>query len=90
MKNKTNDTRYPYTYACDLIRMLVGYNNKGTKLSRSDASSIRSFFSDILELNDYEVASKLANYYLENEEKITEKATKEALSSLFLFNSKEE
>ena len=39
--NNQNDSRYPFTYSCDLIRAWAGHNENGTKLSRSDASTIR-------------------------------------------------
>ncbi len=38
----TTDTRYPYTYAADYVRILAGYRDYDPKLSRSDASLIYS------------------------------------------------
>lgn len=71
---RTKDQRYPYTYACDLIRSLAGYEEKGTKISYADASNIRHRISSILEMSDEDVAKKLADYFLENEEILTDKA----------------
>jgi hypothetical protein len=76
MKNK-EDSRYPYTYACDLIRMLAGYNSAGTKLSRADASHIRSKIAEIIGIPDEELANKLADYMLENEDAIVDGALEE-------------
>ena len=75
MEEKT-DNRYPYTYACDLIRIRAGYGNSGTKLSRSDASQIRELFSKVLNIPDVEVANKLADYFKKNEEQLAEEAIK--------------
>jgi len=56
----TRDTRYPYTYACDLLREAAGL-----ELSRSGASKIRQLIADVLCLDDEQVAQKLAERYLE-------------------------
>ena len=64
------DTRYPYTYACDYIRSLAGYDGHGAKLSRSDASQIRHGIAEALKLDDAELAERLADYYKEHEERI--------------------
>src|SRR4030042_6668640 len=69
---KIVDSRYPYTYACDLIRAKAGYNSTGAKLSRSDASQIRELISTILKIDDGELAKKLADYYLANRKPIDE------------------
>ncbi len=59
---KKTDSRYPYTYACDFIRALAGYNSGGsTKLSRADASGIRSGIADALGMEDELLANKLAD-----------------------------
>ena len=71
------DSRYPYTYACDLIRSKGGYGDNGTNLSRSDASQIMHLFSGVLGINEVELANKLANYYLKNQETITSESVKE-------------
>lgn len=55
------DSGYPYTYACDYIRSLAGYNKEGTKLSRSDASQIRSKIAEIIGMEDEELAESLAD-----------------------------
>lgn len=73
----TEDTRYPYTYACDLIRTMVGFSRDGTKLSRSDASQIRRGIAEVLDMNDYDLAIKLADHYKSNEAAITEKSVAE-------------
>lgn len=68
----TTDTRYPYTYAADYVRSLAGYGEHGTKLSRADASQIRSGIAKALGMEDVELANKLADYYKANEDAITE------------------
>ena len=67
----TQDSRYPYTYACDLIRTKGGYDSTGTRLSRSNASQIRQLFAKVLDIPDDELARKLADYYLSNQEGVT-------------------
>lgn len=57
-------SRYPYTYACDFIRSLAGYNKTGTKISRADASIIRSTIAKILGIDDKYLAEKLADEQL--------------------------
>ena len=82
MKNK--DNRYPYTYACDLIRSVVGYNPKpplGTKLSRSDASKIIQALAVISKVDHGAFAAKLADYYLEHESDITNVSVEEFLKT---------
>jgi hypothetical protein len=78
---ETKDTRYPYTYACDLIRGIAGYGPTGTKLSRGDASQIRSKMAEILEMPDEVLAAKLADYYLKNQEELTDTGVKEFMAA---------
>ncbi len=73
----TKDTRYPYTYACDYIRGLCGYGESGTKISRSDASSIQNGIAKVIGMDDEELARKLADHYKANEDQITNETTKE-------------
>lgn len=79
------DTRYPYTYACDLIRHWAGCNEHGTKLSRLDASQISSRIAEILGIDDEVVSKKLADYYLANEEALTQQGVEEVLNKLSIF-----
>lgn len=81
-KDKENDGRYPYTYAADLIRHWAGCGERGMKISRSDASKIRRGISGILGMDDDELANKLADYYLDNQEEITQEGIKELLPIL--------
>jgi len=62
------DSRYPYTYACDYIRMAGPVGPEGVVLSRSDASQIRQRIADALGMDDNELACKLADAQLVNEE----------------------
>ena len=71
---EARDGRYPYTYACDYLRSLAGYGEHGTKLSRSDASQIRSGIAAAIGMDDDELARKLADYYKANEDEISEKS----------------
>lgn len=60
------DPRYPYTYACDYIREIVGMGDDGsTKISRADASQIRVVLADIAGLDDEEMAKRIADRFLE-------------------------
>ena len=67
-KDMADDTRYPYTYAADYVR-----SSAPGKLSRSDASQIRSAIALAIGIDDAELARKLADYYKANEAAITEK-----------------
>jgi hypothetical protein len=62
------DTRYPYTYAVDLIREAANSGCAGhpVSLSRSEASSIRMMISSVLGMDDAELARKLADHYLKH------------------------
>jgi len=71
------DSRYPYTYACDYIRSLAGYDSEGTKISRSDASFIYSGIAKAIGMNDAELAMLLADYYKKNEDAIVEKSIRD-------------
>ena len=76
------DSRYPYTYAADFVRSIAGYGDSGTKLSRGDASAIRSRLCEILKLDDAAVAIALADHYLANRKEIEEKGTAQMLSAI--------
>ena len=78
----TTDSRHPYTYAADYVRSLVGQG----KLSRADASAIRSGIATALGVEDVSLACKLADYYLKHQNEITEKFCTEFLSTFTLGN----
>lgn len=59
--------RYPYTHACDYIRTASPWGKSGCILSRSDASQIRQLISLALDMDDKEVAEKLADTFLKYE-----------------------
>jgi hypothetical protein len=63
----TDDSRYPYTYSCDMIRKLGGYVDGSTRLSRSDASQIRQGIAQIIGVSDKNLACVIADFYLANE-----------------------
>ena len=58
------DQRYPYTYACDFIRVLGPINKSGVVLSRGDATMIRSGMADAMSMDDRIVAEMLADAQL--------------------------
>lgn len=64
-------SRYPYTYACDYLRTYGGHGAQGTNLSRGDASQIMQAIAAALGMPDHhELACKIADFYIENEEKV--------------------
>ncbi len=60
------DSRYPYTYAADFIRSYGPVNAEGVVLNRSDASKIREAVAKALGIDDEELAKKLADAELVN------------------------
>lgn len=56
-------SRYPYTIACDAIRMAAvdPHCEEGPKLSRSEASAIRSFIAKCIDMPDDELARRIAD-----------------------------
>jgi len=60
------DSRYPYTYAADFIRSYGPFSAEGVVLSRSDASKIREAIAKALGIDDEELAKKLADAELAN------------------------
>lgn len=59
-------SRYPYTIACDAIRVSVysedDWAHRGTSISRADASRIRQFIAAAIGMDDEELARKIADY----------------------------
>ena len=70
MNKYHTDNRYSYTYACDYIRAIAGYNKNGAKLSRADASKIRQGVAKALNMQDENLACTLADYYQKHSEEI--------------------
>lgn len=89
MAKQDTDTRYPYTYACDLIRSVSGHTEAGCGLSRSSASRIRELIAKAIGMPDEELAKKLADYYNEHEEQITNDCVQEFLITQEYYRSKE-
>lgn len=67
-----DSSRYPWTYACDLIRSIPerrdvpGLGKIECILSRADASRIIQLFADATSLSGESLAVDLANLYLED------------------------
>lgn len=80
--SKENNSRYPYTYACDYLRGVGGIDNSGVKMSRAEASEIRGAVAIALGMDDKELAEKLADFYLANEEELAERSAKKLLAML--------
>lgn len=59
----SEDSRFPYTYACDYIRSFAGAN-----FSRSEASQLRQVIADVVGVKDEELAVRLAKLYISEEE----------------------
>jgi len=78
----SEDSRYPYTYACDFIRSIAGHTSGGTKLSRSDASQIVSTIAEINGINERAVFEKLADHYLKYEDELFNKAAEELVAAM--------
>lgn len=83
MKDLSKDGRYPYTYACDYIRSFGGYSENGMKLSRSDASRIRTAIAVAIGMDDRVLAEKLANVELANTNEDIEKIALALTSAVF-------
>jgi hypothetical protein len=75
-----NDSRYPYTYACDFVRMKAGYGPEGLKMSRSEASIVRQEIAKAINMEDAKLAEALADHYLTNQQSIDEESTRRLLS----------
>jgi hypothetical protein len=80
-EDEGDDPRYPYTYAADLMRMTIGYNEEGAKISRLDASLLRQLISKVMDLNDWDVADQLATYYLDIQQELTDKAVRKFMAA---------
>jgi hypothetical protein len=57
------DPRYPYTHACDYLRVKIGNDWDKGLISRSAASQARSIIAEVLGMDDYELACKLADEF---------------------------
>ncbi len=82
MKKTFIDQRYPYTHACDFIRMLGPIGKGGVILSRSDASQIRTGIADALGISDKIVANKLADAQLNKTDGDLKKETDRILKAI--------
>lgn len=84
------DTRYPYTYACDLIRRGSPIRKgEGVVLSRGDASRIIKLVSDAIGMDNHELACKLAEAQLAHQADPdqVEKETQRLMVALFGTNT---
>lgn len=72
-----NHSRYPYTYSCDYIRTFAGCDTSGTKMSRAEATEVRHAIADAIGMDDKELAEKISDYYIENQDEITDRGVKE-------------
>jgi len=82
MSDRKSSSRYPYTYACDLIRMKGPTGPHGTMLARADASQVRKLFAEVLGMDDQELAERLADYYLENQDELVDDSVQKITSIL--------
>jgi transposase len=80
MNPRDEDTRYPYTYADDYIRILAGYGVGGTTISRSDALKIIEGISVAMGIDIREITERLADYYKAHEDDLNARSAKEFLA----------
>ena len=64
MKPTNKDARYPYTYACDHLRMRVGDDYGKGLISRAAASQMMAVTAKALGISSEELASKIADEYI--------------------------
>lgn len=68
--------RYPYTYAADYVRTATvdpnAYIATGMNVSRAEASRIRQSIARAIGMDDEELAQKLADQYLRDNEAMTQ------------------
>jgi len=76
------DSRYPHTYADDYIRGIAGYNQHGTKLSRSDAGEVIKAMCEATGQDYYQVLCALADCELNKTEEDHERQAQEFLASI--------
>lgn len=81
-ETKKDDSRYPYTYACDFLRAYGGVDRDGVRLSRSDAAQMREQIAKAIGMTDEELAIKLADYYKANEDEINGYSTRLLIQAL--------
>lgn len=84
MASSDQDTRFPYTYACDFVRGLGPANEGGVVLSRSEASQIRQGIAKALQMDDGDLATILANHYLEHRDEIDKESVRRLCSAMGL------
>ena len=58
------DTRYPYTYAADYLRMKIGDDYGKGLISRAAAAHAKALIAKAMGIDEREVACKLADAYL--------------------------
>ena len=80
-------SRHPYTHAADYIRSLAGYNSQGAKLSRSDASQIRSGIATAIGMDDHELAIKLSDYFQVHRDEIAAQGTEQLMAAIAVANT---
>ena len=82
--NSTNssDSRYPYTYACDFIRSFSEVDDRGVRLSRAEASRIRTGVAEAIGMKDDALARLLADHYLKNQDIIGTKQSAQLLDRI--------
>lgn len=77
--NDKKDTRYPYTYAADYVRM-TARRSDGELFSRSEAAAVRRTIAAAIGMDDAELAAKMADYYIAHEQEIENAAVARLLA----------
>lgn len=70
-KTAAPDSRYPYTYAADLIRSCAVEG--GVKLSRGDAVYIGETIATAIGMGWRDLAVRLADFYLQRSDEIADR-----------------
>lgn len=58
--NSSAEKSYPYDYATDYVRSVVGYNMEGTRINEHEAKKLILAFSDALNVDEEIAAECLA------------------------------
>ena len=78
--------KYPFSYSHNCIKAIVGTSPNGAKLHSSHTSKIIELIKIILKIDEYELAERMAHYYIMHKTEMDQKSLEDFVKAITIKN----
>lgn len=79
---QTDRRKYPFSYSHNCVKAIIGSSPNGIKLYSSHTSKIIELIKIILKIDEYELAERMAHYYIMNKAEMEQKSLEDFVKAI--------